>query len=144
MFLSLEPAGAGQLEEDDEIPVERTSSPYDVVEAFSGLAETSEEIDTDQLAESLTTLADLTRNTPEEFRAALDGVSRLSANVAAKDEQINELLGNLERVVDGPRRARRGHHRADAGRRRAVPGAGAAPRGRPPACSSRRRRCRAS
>jgi phospholipid/cholesterol/gamma-HCH transport system substrate-binding protein len=98
MFLSLEPAGSGQLEKESEIPVERTSSPYDVVDAFSGLAETSEEIDTDQLAKSLTTLADLTRNTPDEFREALDGVSRLSANVAAKDEQIGELLGNLERV----------------------------------------------
>jgi phospholipid/cholesterol/gamma-HCH transport system substrate-binding protein len=98
MFLSLEPAGSGQMSEGTEIPVERTSSPYDVVEAFAGLAETSEQIDTDQLAQSLTTLADLTRNTPEEFREALDGVSALSANVAARDEQINQLLGNLERV----------------------------------------------
>ena len=98
MFLSLQPAGSGQMDEEAEIPVERTSSPYDVVEAFSGLAETSEQINTDQLAQSLTTLADLTRNTPEEFRAALDGVSRLSANVAARDSQINELLGNLEKV----------------------------------------------
>ncbi|GAA4377314.1 MCE family protein [Nocardioides caricicola] len=98
MYLSLEPAGSGQLDEGAEIPVERTSSPYDVVDAFSGLAETSERIDTDQLAESLTTLADLTRNTPEEFRAALDGVSRLSTNIAARDEQINTLLKNLKRV----------------------------------------------
>jgi phospholipid/cholesterol/gamma-HCH transport system substrate-binding protein len=98
MYLSLEPAGPGQLAEGAEIPVERTSSPYDVVEAFSGLAETSDRIDTDQLAESLGTLADLTRNTPEEFRAALDGVSKLSANIAARDGQINTLLKNLERV----------------------------------------------
>ena len=48
---SLEPAGSGQLAEGAEIPVERTSSPYDVVDAFSGLAETSEQIDTDQLAQ---------------------------------------------------------------------------------------------
>ena len=68
------------------------------MEAFSGLAETSEQIDTDQLAESLTTLADLTRNTPEEFRGALDGVARLSANVAARDEKINSLLKNLSQV----------------------------------------------
>ena len=50
MYLSLDPAGSGQLKEGSEIPVERTSSPYDVVKAFSGLAETSERIDTDQLA----------------------------------------------------------------------------------------------
>lgn len=99
MYLAIEPAGDGQLNEDSEIPIERTSSPFDVVEAFSGLAETSEQIDTDQLAESLTTLADLSRNTPEEFRAALKGVSELSANVAVKSEQIGELLGNLETVA---------------------------------------------
>ena len=98
MYLSLEPAGAGQLPEGAEIPVERTSSPYDVVDAFSGLAETSDKIDTDQLAKSLGTLADLTRNTPEEFRDALDGVSQLSANIAARDGQINTLLKNLDRV----------------------------------------------
>ena len=98
MYLSLEPSGSGQLAEGTEIPVDRTSSPYDVIDAFSGLGETSEEIDTDQLAKSLTTLADLTRNTPEEFRHALDGVSRLSSNIAARDEQINSLLKNLERV----------------------------------------------
>jgi len=98
MFLALEPAGGGQLDEGGTIPAARTSSPFDVVEAFEGLASTSEQIDTDQLAESLTTLADLTRNTPEEFRSALDGLSRLSSNVAAKDEQLGTLLVNLERV----------------------------------------------
>src|SRR3954454_17843266 len=98
MYLSLEPAGSGQLDEGTEIPVERTSSPYEVVDAFSGLAETSEKIDTDRLARSLTTLADLTRNTPEEFRAALDGVSRLSSNIASRNDQINTLLKNLKRV----------------------------------------------
>lgn len=98
MYVALEPAGEGQLEEGAEIPVERTSSPYDVVDAFSGLAETSERIDTDRLAESLTTLADLTRNTPEEFRSALKGVSDLSSNIAARNDQINTLLKNLERV----------------------------------------------
>jgi phospholipid/cholesterol/gamma-HCH transport system substrate-binding protein len=98
MYLALEPAGDGQLEEGSEIPVERTSSPFDAVDAFSGLAETSADIDTDQLAKSLTTLADLSRNTPEEFRSALSGVSALSRNIAARDEQINSLLGNLDRV----------------------------------------------
>ena len=98
MFLSLTPGGSGQLAEGTTIPTERTSSPYDVVEAFSGLAETSADIDTDQLASALTTLADLTRNTPEEFRSALAGVSALSKVVASRDEEINSLLKNLDRV----------------------------------------------
>ena len=98
MFLSLEPGGEGELEEEGVIPVERTSSPFDVVEAFSGLAETSADIDTDQLAASMTTLADLTRNTPEEFQAALEGVSALSQVVASRDDEINRLLESLRRV----------------------------------------------
>ncbi|MDQ3484982.1 MAG: MCE family protein, partial [Actinomycetota bacterium] len=65
----------------------------------SGLAETSAELDTDQLTKSLTTLADLTRNSPEEFRAALGGVSALSETIASRDDEINSLLGNLDRVA---------------------------------------------
>lgn len=99
MYLSLEPAGPGQLPQGSEIPVDRTSSPYDVVQAFSGLARTSEQIDTHQLARSLTTLADLTRNTPKSFRAALAGVSALSGNLAARNQQIGTLLTNLRSVT---------------------------------------------
>ena len=97
MFLALQPAGSGQLE-GAQIPLERTTSPYDVVEAFSGLAETSERIDTDQLAKSLHTLADLTESTPEEFQGALRGVSALSQNIAARDTELNELLRNTRKV----------------------------------------------
>ena len=98
MYLALEPAGSGQLAEESTIPVERTTSPYDVVEAFAGLAETSERIDTDQLTQSLSTLADLGRNTPDEFRETLEGVSALSETLASRDEQINTLLTNLQKV----------------------------------------------
>lgn len=99
MFLELEPAGEGQMKAGATIPVDRTESPYDVVEAFEGLADTSANIDKDQLAAALTTLADLTRSTPEEFQAALTGVSDLSRNLAAKDERIDSLLTQLDRVT---------------------------------------------
>lgn len=98
MYLALVPDGTGQLEEGAEIPVSRTTSPYDVVEAFSGLASTSERIDTDRLATSLGTLSGLMKNTPEEFQGALRGMSDLSQNIAARDEQLNELLGNMHKV----------------------------------------------
>src|SRR3954467_10412472 len=98
MYIALQPSGQGQLDSNKEIPVDRTSSPYDVVKAFSGLASTTDQIDTDQLAQSMTTLADLTRNTPEEFKQALSGVSRLSSDIADKNQRINLLLANLQRV----------------------------------------------
>ncbi len=97
-YLALEPAGEDQLPEGSEIPVERTTSPFDVTQAFEGLAETASDIDTDQLAKSLTTLSDLTRNTSEEFRDTLSGVSALSKTIASRDQQINTLLSNLEQL----------------------------------------------
>ena len=145
MYLSLEPAGAGQIEGEGDDPdrADRLA-----VRRRGGLRgprpSTTEQIDTDQLAASLTTLADLTRNTPEEFRAALDGVTRLSANVAARDGEINTLLVNLEKVSRCARRARRGHRGADERRRRAVPGAGEPPRGDPQPARRPRPRSRAS
>jgi phospholipid/cholesterol/gamma-HCH transport system substrate-binding protein len=98
MYLSLEPAGPGQLNGGSEIPTSRTQSPYDVVQAFSGLARTSDRIDTGQLARSLTTIADLTRDTPKNFQHALAGVSALSTNLASRDQQIGTLLQNLRGV----------------------------------------------
>lgn len=98
MFLSLEPKGAGQLPQDTVIPTARTTSAYDVVQAFSGLADRAEQIDTDQLAQSLDTLAEATRDTPAAFQSTLRGLSRLSETVASRDQQINELLTNLNSV----------------------------------------------
>ena len=106
MYLALDPDGGGQLKDGATIPVQRTTSPYDVVEAFSGLAERSQDIDKDELAKSLNTLGKLTQDTPEEFRAALSGLSDLSSNIAAKDQQLNTLLRNTKKVstVLGDRR----------------------------------------
>lgn len=99
MFLALTPAGPGQLKEDSTIPESRTQSPYDVVQAFQGLASRAEKINTDQLAKSLNTLAALTKDTPAAFQGTLRGLSRLSETVASRNQQIGELLQNLDHVA---------------------------------------------
>ncbi|HSV38853.1 MAG TPA: MCE family protein [Nocardioidaceae bacterium] len=98
MYLALEPKGDGRLDEGTIIPIERTAAPYDVVKAFEGLADTTERIDTQQLAEALNVLAVETRFAPEDFRSALQGVSRLSENIAVRDSQLDALLKNLHSV----------------------------------------------
>lgn len=98
MYLSLDSVGSGELDKGEEIPVERTTSPYQVVEAFTGLADASSEIDTRQLTASLVTLTQLSANTPEEFRDALRGTASLSSQIAARDQQIDILLTNLRTV----------------------------------------------
>lgn len=97
-YLALLPAGSGQLAKGSVIPRSRTTAPYNIVDAFSELSATTDEIDLDQVSEALTALADIAEATPTEFRGAIKGVSELSVNLAARDEQINTLLQNLRRV----------------------------------------------
>jgi len=96
-FLMLEPAGDGEL--GGEIPLERTVAAYDVVEAFSDLATTAEGIDTEQYATALDTIADTFRDSPEEVRAAVDGLGRLSRTIASRDAQLRTLLDHAEGVT---------------------------------------------
>jgi phospholipid/cholesterol/gamma-HCH transport system substrate-binding protein len=96
-FLALEPAGKGDLTQ--EIPLSRTTPAYDVVEAFSDLATTTEDIDTGQLATALDTVANTFRDSPEDVRAAIDGLGRLSRTVASRDAQLRELLQHANGVT---------------------------------------------
>jgi phospholipid/cholesterol/gamma-HCH transport system substrate-binding protein len=97
-YLALEPAGSGQLKEDSEIPLERTVSSYDIVNAFTDLATTSEQIDTGELAKSLTTLATEFKDSPPDVKAALDGLSRLSNTIASRDGELKRLLASANSV----------------------------------------------
>ncbi len=98
-FLALTPDGEGQMAEGSTIPISRTVPPYDVVEAFSDLSETTDALDVDQLATALETLGEVSATSPVEFQAAITGLSDVSANLAARDQQINGLLTGLESVA---------------------------------------------
>lgn len=91
-FLMLTPEGDGQLPAGGRIPLAQTSSPFDITDAFRGLAETDAAIDGDQLSKSFTTLADAFRDTPADVKASLDGLSRLSNTIASRDAQLKSLL----------------------------------------------------
>src|SRR5919197_6246806 len=62
-FLALEPDGTGVLNPSQRIPRSRTTAPYDVLEAFRGLAETVNEVHTDQLAKSFEVISQTFANT---------------------------------------------------------------------------------
>jgi virulence factor Mce-like protein len=98
-YVALVPRGETALDPDDRIPVERTASPYDVVEAFAGLSSTVDSIDTGQLAASFETLSQTLSGTPDEVRTSLDGLSRLSATIASRDQQLQQLLSATRDVT---------------------------------------------
>ncbi|HEU5109822.1 MAG TPA: MCE family protein [Micromonosporaceae bacterium] len=98
-YLALAPDGDGRLAEGGEIPLERTASPFDVMEAVTGLADTVERIDSEQLAAAFDTLSQAFADTPASVEASLSGLSRLSRTVADRDAHLRALLDRARTVT---------------------------------------------
>jgi len=98
-YLALDPKGGGRLAADAEIPLDRTASPFDVVQAVTGLAETVDRIDVTQLAQAFTVLSATFADTPDSVKASLSGLARLSQTVASRDEALRELLDHARTVT---------------------------------------------
>jgi virulence factor Mce-like protein len=97
-YLALVPRGSGELNPDKPIPLARTASPYDVVEAFANLSTTVDQIDTGQLASSFEVLSQTFADTPDEVRTSLQGLARLSDTIASRDAQLEQLLSATRKV----------------------------------------------
>jgi phospholipid/cholesterol/gamma-HCH transport system substrate-binding protein len=97
-YLSLDPQGEGALDPGSAIPRDRTMAPYDVLDAFRGLSQTVDDIDTAQLARSFDTISQTFANTPEDVKGALSGLSKLSDTIASRDTQLSNLLANTREV----------------------------------------------
>ncbi|QGK70350.1 MCE family protein [Allosaccharopolyspora coralli] len=98
-FVELQPAGAGELDSDEPIPLERTSAPFDIPEAINQLTSTTGQIDSQQLAQSFRAISETFQGTPEHMGEALEGLSKLSETVASRDRELSELLKNSADVT---------------------------------------------
>ncbi|MFE7773268.1 MCE family protein [Streptomyces sp. NPDC057445] len=97
-YLALEPKGSGRLEPGSEIPLNRTTPAYDVVAAFSDLTTTTEKVDTERLATALDTISTTFEDSPDEVRASIKGLSKISRTVASRDQALRELLDHANGV----------------------------------------------
>jgi phospholipid/cholesterol/gamma-HCH transport system substrate-binding protein len=98
-YLEITPAGSGEMEHGETIPVERTDSGYDIVATLSELTTRSEEIDTAKLSEALSTLGDTISAASPHVESTFTGLSRISQAVASRDEAIEKLLARADRVT---------------------------------------------
>ncbi|MEU1630957.1 MCE family protein [Streptomyces sp. NPDC020096] len=98
-YLSLEPKGPGRLPPGTEIPLSRTVAAYDVVQAFSDLTTTTEQVDTTRLATALDTIATTFKDSPAEVKASISGLSRISQAIARRDQALHDLLGHADSVT---------------------------------------------
>ncbi len=91
-YLSVTPAGGGKLDEGAVIPLERTSTPVNIVPAFQQLATQAGEIDTEQVAAAFDALSETLSTTAPEMTQTLRGLSRISRAVTTRDAQIRALF----------------------------------------------------
>ncbi|WP_099023050.1 MCE family protein [Mycolicibacterium palauense] len=95
--LDVTPRGDG--EQQGIIPLERTTSAYQLPDALGDITAQISGLNTDQLSASLSTLADTFRNTPEDLRVAVEGVGRFSDTLNRRDEQLRALLANANKAT---------------------------------------------
>lgn len=96
-FLEVTPLGGGRLSEP--IPIDRTTPPYQIPDALGDLAVTIDKLDTDQLSASLSTLAETFRDTPPDLKLAVQGLTRFSQSLDARDAQLRDLLANANKAT---------------------------------------------
>ncbi|MFD8010704.1 MCE family protein [Streptomyces sp. NPDC058955] len=98
-YLALDPLGTASQDPGTRIPLSRTTSPYDVTQAFQDLSGTIDDLDTKKLAESFRTISETFENSPPHVRSAVDGLSALSRTVSKRDTELARLLRNSERFT---------------------------------------------
>ena len=95
--LEITPRGDGDLR--GPIPVDRTTPAYQLPDALGDLAETIHGLNTDQVNQSLSTLAETFQHTPPDFKVAVEGVARFSQILNDRDAELRNLLANANKVT---------------------------------------------
>lgn len=96
-YLELLPDGEGRLS--GAIPLNRTDPAYEVVDAVTDLSTTVSDIDTTRLGRALQTMADTFEGSSPDIRRAVAGLSALSETVASRDQALQSLFADTEKVV---------------------------------------------
>jgi phospholipid/cholesterol/gamma-HCH transport system substrate-binding protein len=93
------PAGGGELEAGDTIPVERTDAPYSITSALNQLTTESGQIDKEALQRAIDQASGVLEGSQESVGPALRGITDISRAIAANDEQLATLLDRATRVT---------------------------------------------
>lgn len=96
-ILELTPRGDGR--QSGPIPIDRTTSPYQLPDALGDLTTTISGLDINRLSGSWKILADEFADTPTALTGALQGVARFSQTVDQRDGQLRQLLTNGNKVT---------------------------------------------
>lgn len=81
------------------IPLERTTSPYQLPDALGDLSDTVRDLDTGKLSQSLDVLSKTLSDTPPALKVAVEGVARFSHAIDERDQQLRNLLSNAKKAT---------------------------------------------
>jgi phospholipid/cholesterol/gamma-HCH transport system substrate-binding protein len=95
--LEVIPRGDGS--QNGTIPLERTTSPYQLPDALGDLSATISGLNTHQLSDSLTVLSKTFADTPPQLQAAVAGVARFSQTLDERDAELRSLLSNADKAT---------------------------------------------
>jgi phospholipid/cholesterol/gamma-HCH transport system substrate-binding protein len=96
-MLDVVPRGGGEL--DGPIPLDRTVSPYQLPDALADLSTTISGLNTNQLSDSLATVAQTFADTPADLKNAIAGVARFAQTLNERDDQLRTLLSNAAKAT---------------------------------------------
>jgi len=96
-LLEVAPRGDHQLTEP--IPLDRTTSAYQLPDALGDLTQTISGLNTNQLSNSLSVLSETFSNTPPDLKVAVQGVARFSKTLDERDAQLRDLLSSANKAT---------------------------------------------
>ncbi|MCW2795853.1 MCE family protein [Nocardioides sp.] len=98
-YLQVDPEGSGSLA-GNEIPLARTSVPYNLQDVLEQGTAKLEDLDPVVLAKALTAVSNTFERSGDDVGPALQGVARLSELISRRNDQTGELLRAARTVTD--------------------------------------------
>lgn len=98
-YMALMPAGPGSIP-DNTIDLAHTEVPYDLQELLDSASVTLDQLDSDQLGESLAVLGKQVDGLPEIVPRAMDNIHRLSSVIADRRDQLGALFKSTKQVAN--------------------------------------------
>lgn len=97
-YLALDPLGGAAQNPSVPIPQSRTTSPYDVTQAFNELGQVFGNLNTRQLASSLEAISQAFANTAPVVHESLTGLASLSEAIASQNTELAQLLQGTSKL----------------------------------------------
>ncbi len=97
--MEIDPRGSKTLGVGATLPLEQSTTPYQLYDAFSDLTSNTAQWDLTAVRNSLNVLTETLDASKPELKAALQGVTRFSDTIGKRDKEFKDLLGQANKVA---------------------------------------------